>query len=194
MSKRFKNFFDKYISNLNDILANIDSKQLEKLSHFFENLIKTKKRIFIAGNGGSASTASTMTNDLGFDLYKKKGKFVNFQSLVDNVSIMTAISNDTGYENLFLNQLKMHHKIGDHLLVISASGNSKNLISAIKFVKKRKGKIISFLGFDGGKVKKYSDILIHLKTEKGDYGPVEDAHLIINHVLSHWFQDKSKWN
>lgn len=192
MSKRFKNFFDKYISNLNDILKDIDPKQLEKLSHFFENLIKTKKRIFIAGNGGSASTASTMTNDLGFDLYKKKGKFVNFQSLVDNISVMTAISNDTGYENLFLNQLKMHHKIGDHLLVISASGNSKNLISAIKFVKKRKGKIISFLGFDGGKVKKYSDILIHLKTEKGDYGPVEDAHLIINHVLSHWFQDKSK--
>ena len=192
MSKRFKNFFDKYISNLNDILANIDSKQLEKLSHFFENLIKTKKRIFIAGNGGSASTASTMTNDLGFDLFKKKKKFVNFQSLVDNISVITAISNDTGYENLFLNQLKMHHKIGDHLLVISASGNSKNLISAIKFVKKRKGKIISFLGFDGGKVKKYSDILIHLKTEKGDYGPVEDAHLIINHVLSHWFQDKSK--
>jgi len=192
MSKKFKNFFNKYISNLNDILKDIDPKQLEKLSNFFENSIKTKKRIFIAGNGGSASTASTMTNDLGFDLFKKKGKFVNFQSLVDNVSIMTAISNDTGYENLFLNQLKMHHKIGDHLLVISASGNSKNLISAIKFVKKRKGKIISFLGFDGGKVKKYSDILIHLKTEKGDYGPVEDAHLIINHVLSHWFQDKSK--
>mgnify|MGYP001282748417 FL=1 len=192
MSKRFKNFFDKYISNLNNILKNIDPKQLEKLSYFFENLIKTKKRIFIAGNGGSASTASTMTNDLGFDLFKKKKKFVNFQSLVDNISVITAISNDTGYENLFLNQLKMQHKIGDHLLVISASGNSKNLISAIKFVKKRKGKIISFLGFDGGKVKKYSDILIHLKTEKGQYGPVEDAHLIINHVLSHWFQDKSK--
>lgn len=192
MSKKFKNFFNKYISNLNDILKDIDPKQLEKLSNFFENSIKTKKRIFIAGNGGSASTASTMTNDLGFDLFKKKGKFVNFQSLVDNVSVITAISNDTGYENLFLNQLKMYHKIGDHLLVISASGNSKNLISAIKFVKKRKGKIISFLGFDGGKVKKYSDILIHLKTEKGDYGPVEDAHLIINHVLSHWFQDKSK--
>ena len=187
-----KNFFDKYISNLNNILKNIDPKQLEKLSYFFENLIKTKKRIFIAGNGGSASTASTMTNDLGFDLFKKKKKFVNFQSLVDNISVITAISNDTGYENLFLNQLKMQHKIGDHLLVISASGNSKNLISAIKFVKKRKGKIISFLGFDGGKVKKYSDILIHLKTEKGQYGPVEDAHLIINHVLSHWFQDKSK--
>ena len=192
MSKRFKNFFDKYISNLNNILKNIDPKQLEKLSYFFENLIKTKKRIFIAGNGGSASTASTMTNDLGFDLFKKKKKFVNFQSLVDNISVITAISNDTGYENLFLNQLKMQHKIGDHLLVISASGNSKNLISAIKFVKKRKGKIISFLGFNGGKVKKYSDILIHLKTEKGQYGPVEDAHLIINHVLSHWFQDKSK--
>ncbi len=192
MSKQFQKFFYKYISNLNNILKNIEPKQLEKLSKFFEYLIKSKKRIFIAGNGGSASTASTMTNDLGFDLFKKKGIFVNFHSLVDNVSVITAISNDTGYENLFLNQLKMQHKIGDHLLVISASGNSKNLINAIKFVKKRKGKIISFLGFDGGKVKKYSDILIHLKTDRGEYGPVEDAHLIINHVLSHWFQNISK--
>ena len=96
---------------------------------------------------------------------KKKKKFVNFQSLVDNISVITAISNDTGYENLFLNQLKMQHKIGDHLLVISASGNSKNLISAIKFVKKRKGKIISFLGFNGGS-KKYSRYINTLKNRK----------------------------
>ena len=96
MSKQFQKFFNKYISDLNNILKNIDTKQLEKLSKFFENLVKSKKRIFIAGNGGSASTASTMTNDLGFDLFRKKGKFVNFQSLVDNVSVITAISNDTG--------------------------------------------------------------------------------------------------
>ena len=106
-----------------------------------------------------------MANDLGFDLFKKKKK-INFHSLVDNSSIITAISNDTGYENLFLNQLKLYFKKGDSLLVISASGNSKNLIDAIKFVKKNKGKIISFLGFDGGKVKKMSDICIHVKTEK----------------------------
>ena len=66
MSKQFQKFFYKYISNLNNILKNIEPKQLEKLSKFFEYLIKSKKRIFIAGNGGSASTASTMTNDLGF--------------------------------------------------------------------------------------------------------------------------------
>ena len=80
-----------------------------------------------------------MTNDLGFDLFKKKKeKFVNFQSLVDNISVITAISNDTGYENLFLNQLKMQHKIGDHLLVISASGNLKKFNKCYKICQKKK--------------------------------------------------------
>lgn len=190
MTDNFINFYEEYINQLNSYLKKIDRKQLKKLEIFFKKSFNSTNRIFLAGNGGSAATASTMANDLGFDLFKKKNKKINFHSLVDNSSIITAISNDTGYENLFLNQLKLYFKKGDSLLVISASGNSKNLIDAIKFVKKNKGKIISFLGFDGGKVKKMSDICIHVKTEKGNYGPVEDCHLIFNHVLAHWYQSQ----
>tara|TARA_Y100000741_G_scaffold356518_1_gene333271 strand:- start:959 stop:1531 length:573 start_codon:yes stop_codon:yes gene_type:complete len=188
MNNKFVKFYEKYVIKLNHYLTNINRDDLIKLEKFFKKSINKKNKIFLAGNGGSSATASTMANDLGFDLFKKKNKRINFQSLVDNTSIITAISNDTGYANLFLNQLKLNYKKGDALLVISASGNSKNLIEAIKFVKKNKGKIISFLGFDGGKIKKMSDISIHVKTEKGQYGPVEDCHLIFNHILAHWYQ------
>jgi D-sedoheptulose 7-phosphate isomerase len=74
--------------------------------------------------------------------------------------------------------------------LISASGNSKNLIKAANWVKKNNGYVFSFLGFDGGKLKNLSNDYILVKTEKGEYGPVEDMHLIINHIFAHWFQSR----
>ena len=94
--------------------------------------------------------------------------------------------------NIFLNQLKIHYKPGDKLVVISASGNSKNLILASKWVKKKGGKVIGLLGFTGGELKNICDTFVHVKSEYGEYGPVEDFHLIINHILAHWLQNKLK--
>ena len=105
--------------------------------------------------------------------------------------MLTAIGNDVGYEKIFLNQLKIHFRPKkDAILILSASGNSKNLIEAAKWVKKNKGTILSIVGFDGGKIKKISDSFIHIKTKKMEYGPVEDIQLIINHTLAHWYQNK----
>ena len=131
-----------------------------------------------------------MANDLGFDIIKKTrtSKPFKFFSLTDNSPVITAISNDTGYENVFLNQLKIHFKRGDVVILISASGNSKNLILAANWIKKRGGIIFSLLGFDGGRLKKISNDYLLVKSAKGDYGPVEDSHLILNHILAHWFQ------
>ena len=187
-------FMSRYISYLKDVLSNIDVNQVEKLVLSLEKARKNGNTIFIIGNGGSATTASSMANDLGFDIIKKTKtkKPFKFLSLTDNNSVITAIANDVGYEGVFVNQLKIHYRKGDQLIIISASGNSPNLVSAAKWFKSQKGKVISFLGFDGGKLKKISDIILHAKTEKGDYGPVEDTHLIINHVLAHWFQASIK--
>ena len=153
-----------------------------------------KKKIFVIGNGGAAATAITMANDLGFDILKKTKTKKTFRVLClnDNNSVITAIANDTGYENIFINQLKIHYQKGDALVIFSASGNSPNLIKAAKWVRDKKGKVIGILGFSGGKVKKYCSTLIHIKTNKGEYGPVEDLQLIFNHLLAHWFQNKIK--
>tara|TARA_Y100000590_G_C15509314_1_gene934778 strand:- start:429 stop:1040 length:612 start_codon:yes stop_codon:yes gene_type:complete len=184
----------KYFSYLKSVLDKIDENEMNKLEEAFTFCQHNGNTIFVAGNGGSAATATTMANDIGFDIIKKTGTKSPFKlfSLVDNNSVVTAISNDVGYENIFINQLKIHYKKGDALIVISASGNSPNVLKAAEWVKEKGGKIIGFLGFDGGKLMGICDVSMHVKTESGEYGPVEDAHLIINHVLAHWFQNKLK--
>ena len=135
-----------------------------------------------------------MANDIGFDILKKTNSTKAFKvfALTDNNSVITAIGNDVGYENIFINQLKIHYKSGDSLVVISASGNSENVLKAAEWVKSKGGTIIGFLGFSGGKLIELCDVKIHVKTDPGEYGPVEDAHLIMNHILAHWFQNKLK--
>ncbi len=187
-------FSKKYFSYLNNMLNSIDENEINKLENFFEDSRKEGNTIFVAGNGGSAATATTMANDIGFDILKKTSTSEPFKvfSLVDNNSVVTAISNDVGYENIFINQLKIHYRKGDALIVISASGNSPNVLNAAEWVKDNGGKVIGFLGFSGGKLLNVCDIKIHVRAQPGEYGPVEDAHLIINHILAHWFQEKLK--
>ena len=108
--------------------------------------------------------------------------------LTDNVSVISAIGNDSSYNDIFLDQLKVHYRKGDILISISASGNSPNLLSASKWVNQQGGKTIGWLGFDGGKLKEIVDIPIVVKSPKGEYAPVEDVHLIINHIIVTWMQ------
>ena len=193
-SNNIAKFSKKYFDYLNNILNQIDNQKIQLFVKHLEKLRKNNSTIFIAGNGGSATTASTIANDLGFDIIKKTKtkKPFRFLSLTDNNGVLSAISNDVGYENVFINQLKIHYKKGDAILVISASGNSENLIRAVKYVNKNKGSTLALLGFDGGKLLKLCDSSILVKTKKGEFGPVEDAHLIINHIIAHWFQNKLK--
>jgi len=185
-------FAHKYFNYLNQVLDSIKPESIDKLVGEFEDARATGKTIFVAGNGGSATTATSMANDIGFDIIKKCGTDIPFRvlALTDNTSVITAIANDVGYENVFLNQLKIHYRQGDRLLAISASGNSPNLVTAAELVKEKGGRVISFVGFEGGKLKEISDVVVHVKAEAGEYGPVEDAHLVLNHILAHWFQVK----
>ena len=193
-SERFSEFSKKYFNYLSEIQKNIDLNELDKFAEEFLHAREEGNTIFIAGNGGSAATATTMANDIGFDIIKKTGTDKPFRvfALTDNSSVITAISNDVGYENIFINQLKIHYRKGDKLVVISASGNSKNVILAAEWVKSQGGKVLGMLGFDGGALRGMCDLSILVPSISGDYGPVEDMHLTINHLLAHWFQNKLK--
>tara|TARA_B100000989_G_C19513072_1_gene460157 strand:+ start:933 stop:1544 length:612 start_codon:yes stop_codon:yes gene_type:complete len=191
--KNIENFSKRYLERINLIFKKINLKELSRLENEFLDLRKKNSTLFVFGNGGGAATAMTMANDLGFDVLKKTNKKTfKIISLNDNSSVVTAIANDKSYDEIFMNQLKIHFNKKDKILIFSASGNSKNLIKAAKWVKKKKGKVISIIGFDGGKLKKLSDTCIHIPTEKGEYGPVEDFQLMINHMLAHWFQKNLK--
>lgn len=193
-TKNMAEFAQRYFNYLKKVLDGLDPKAINALEAELEVARNKGNTVFVAGNGGSAATATTMANDIGFDIIKKTGVKKPFKifALTDNSSVITAIANDVGYENLFTSQLKIHYKSGDRLLVISASGNSPNVVNAVEWVKAQGGRVIGFLGFDGGKLKNMCDVLLHAPSVKGDYGPVEDAHLIMNHVLAHWFQCKLK--
>jgi len=183
-----------YFDNLKYIINQLDLSSISNFIEEFSDSYEKNQTIFVAGNGGSSSTASTMANDIGFDIMRKTGasKPVKVHALTENSAVITAIANDTGYDNIFINQLKIHYKEGDKLLVISASGNSKNLILASEWVKEKGGKVIGLLGFAGGDLKNICDHCVHVKTGAGEYGPVEDLHLIINHIMAHWLQNKLK--
>ena len=190
-SKNFKIFAKKYIDYLSNSLKDLDLDSLDEIRKELEIVKRKKKTIFVFGNGGAAATAITIANDLGFDIMKKSKskKTFNIVCLNENQSVITAIANDTGYENIFLNQLKIKFKKGDIAIILSVSGNSNNLIKAAKWLK-GKGKVFALLGFDGGKLLNYCNKHILIKSLKSDYGPVEDIQLVINHIFAHWFQNK----
>lgn len=187
-----KEFAALYFERLAQVLASLNLDELAKFERELESARIEGRTVFVAGNGGSATTATSMANDLGFDVLKKTSADRTFRihALTDNVAALTAIANDVGYERVFVDQMRIHFRPGDVLIVISASGNSSNVVAAAEWAKAQGSTIIALLGFDGGRLRELADIKIHFETEPGEYGPVEDAHLIINHILAHWFQNK----
>lgn len=188
----FEKYAGGYFRYLGELLSRLDITAIASFVKELEEAYAEQATIFILGNGGSAATASHMANDIGVDVLKKAKCRQGFRAmaLTDNVSVMTAIANDDGYNNLFVNQLRIHYRKGDKLVAISASGNSPNVIEAIEWVRRNGGKTIGFTGFDGGKVKAISDVVINVETPKGEYGPVEDIHMILDHLIATYLQYK----
>src|SRR3990172_11249054 len=191
-SMSFENFAEGYYNYLHKLLHTIDIKEIVAFAEEMERTRRENKTVFFVGNGGSAATASHMANDFGMDILRKTGGDLPFRAmaLTDNTSVMLAIANDDGYDKLFVNQLRVHYRDGDKLVAISASGNSPNVVAAAEWVRARGGTVMSLVGFDGGKLKDISDVVIHVKSEKGEYGPVEDVHMIMDHLIANWLQYK----
>ena len=180
-----KEFTINYTNRLINLIQNMDFDEFDK----FYNLINNARgTIFIIGNGGSSSTASHIANDLGIGLKMRELKSLNVLSLCDNSAISYAIANDTDFDNIFYLQLKDVLKKEDIVIAISCSGNSPNIIKAIQYANQIGSKVVGFSGFDGGFLKQHSDIKLHIETSKGEYGLVEDSHLILNHILFTYFQ------
>ena len=112
------------------------------------------------------------------------------RSMVANAAALTAIANDRSYGDVFVDQLAIHYRPGDKLIVISASGNSLNVLAAARWVKERGGRVIGLVGFDGGELLSLCDVALHVRTPKGEYGPVEDIHLMLNHLVAAWFNHR----
>ena len=177
-------YFKAYALYLNDLLTHLDVDAVRGVIDCFLDARRNKKMIFFAGNGGSAATASHFAQDLAEVCKKAGSKCFRTLSLTDNVSFITALGNDYGYDEIFTGQLKNLYNTGDVLVAISASGNSPNVVEAVKMVKELGGPTVALVGFDGGVLAGLCNHVIHVAANKGEYGPVEDLHLVFNHMIT----------
>jgi len=178
-----KSEFNQYSSRLSQILASIQSNEIESILKLIQETITTEGTIYIIGNGGSASTASHFSNDLNVGL-RKKHKYPKSIALTDNISILTAIANDISYAEVFRFQLEGILQENDLVIALSVSGESENVINAVKYANERKTKTVSIVGFTGGRLLKVSFAACHVQTNLGEYGPAEDCMLAICHYLA----------
>jgi D-sedoheptulose 7-phosphate isomerase len=185
-TNNIQEFAEEYFKYLYKLMNEIHTSTISAFVKELENARKKDNTVFIVGNGGSASTALHMASDLSIGAFPSDGLPLRVFALTDNIASMTAIANDFGYEALFVKQLKSYYKPGDKLIAISASGNSPNVVDAAQWVKNQGGTVMGLIGFDGGKLKSLCNLAIHVKTPIGEYGPVEDIHVIMDHLIFTW--------
>lgn len=190
--KSSKDYSKKYFNYLSELYSSIDVESIEKVINVFLEARKKEKTIFLIGNGGSASTCSHFSEDLSLGTYCEGIKPFKTISLTDNTSYITALGNDIGYENAFNGQLRCLLNKEDVVVGISGSGNSPNLLKALEYANSKGAITIGILGFDGGKMKELCKYNIIIRTKKGMYGPVEDMHLIIVHIICTYLMYKIK--
>ena len=178
--KNLNNFVEDYIGLLSKSILNTNVNNLEKSCKEILRRIKNKKTIYVCGNGGSAAIANHYVVDFLKFFKDKTNLKPKILSLSNNIETITAISNDINYKNVFSYQLDNYYSKGDLLILVSSSGNSKNIIELVKFAKKNKIQNIGFTGFDGGYLKKNCNISIHINAQ--NYGISEDAHHILMHI------------
>ncbi len=177
--------------SLNYLNIDHNKDKIIKISNLLISKIKKRNKIFSCGNGGSASQASHFTTELVVR-YKKKyeRRAYNAICLSSDTSLLTAISNDYDFNKIFSRQLEGLANSKDLLFLFSTSGNSKNLIEAVKHAKKIGIKTISFTGQTGGKLKNNSDLNLNIKSS--NTAIIQECHLFLIHYIIELVEKKLK--
>jgi D-sedoheptulose 7-phosphate isomerase len=170
-----------YIRELQSTLGLVDIDQIEQAIALLHEARLKGRRVFLLGNGGSASTASHFVCDLAKGMRRKGWPDFCVVGLADNVAILTAYANDEGYEKVFSEQLRTLGQKEDVVVAFSASGNSKNVLEAIEVARKIGAKTIGFTGFDGGALAGIVDYVVQVPSPRIEQ--VEDIHLALEHLV-----------
>ena len=177
-----------YLDRLRGSIEALPRERLAELGELLYRAYGDSKQVFTLGNGGSASTASHMAADLAKNTIGPNMRRFRVFSLNDNTAMLTALANDLGYENVLSEQLKNLIRAGDVLIVISASGNSPNVLNAIRYAQTRSAEVVAIVGFEGGEAARLADLAVIVPSDH--YGIIEDVHLIINHMIVDYFKER----
>jgi D-sedoheptulose 7-phosphate isomerase len=181
---KLTNIISDYNKNLTNILNNFDWSPVIKLANEINDSLINRNQLFICGNGGSSANAIHMANDFIYGTTKIDGQGIICHSLPANQAVITCLANDEGYEKIFSYQLEVLAKSNDLLLILSGSGNSKNILEVLKVANKKGMSTHAILGFDGGKAKKIVNNPIHFNIN--DMQISEDLQMIVAHMIMKW--------
>jgi len=191
MSVTYEKFADYYKSYAAEAHACIDLIKMSEVEAVVEMLwqaYRSGNRIWVAGNGGSAATAIHISSCLSHGTMVEGKPPLRAESLCGNITLITAVGNDFGYEHVFTKYLENQMSAGDILIAISCSGNSPNVVSAAQYARANGGKVISLIGFGGGKLKELSHQSIYI--ENYNYGQVETVHMMLGHLFSQYLKER----
>jgi D-sedoheptulose 7-phosphate isomerase len=176
------NALEEHISSVRSVLAELDTDAIEQVVGMILEAYRRNQHVYIVGNGGSATTATHFACDLSKATIVEGRTRLRVTSLTDNIALLTAWANDTSYENVFAEQLANLLNPGDVVIAISASGNSPNVLAAIRAARVCGANTVGIVGFSGGALKLAVDAAIHVPSRS--YGVVEDCHLVVEHAIT----------
>ena len=178
-----------YLQRVFRAIESVDARKVMELADLVCEVRSRNCKILVCGNGGSCTTASHMAVDLGVGS-QRFGAGIRIMSLGDNVAAVTATGNDVAFDRIFAAQVQLLGSDGDVFIAISASGNSPNVLEAVRLASARGMVVVGLTGFSGGHLRDMADLSLHVATADGDYGVAEDAHLMISHMVTELVRSK----
>jgi D-sedoheptulose 7-phosphate isomerase len=167
---------------MSKILERIDRGAIDRFTDMLYEAWRNRRRVWVFGNGGSASTASHYVCDLLKNTAAEGRPRLQVFCLGDNIATMTALGNDISYDDVFRFPLSAYAQNGDVAVALTGSGNSPNVLRAVEWARENGLKVVALTGFSGGKLKEMADL--HINIPSDNYGVIEDLHLSINHIVS----------
>jgi D-sedoheptulose 7-phosphate isomerase len=181
---------DDYLNEVSQIASKLERDSIDQVVKILYDAWKRDSQIFTIGNGGSASTATHFACDLNKWVSDSAERKFRAHSLVDNIPLVSALTNDNGWSDVYYEQLRNFFRHGDVLVAISVHGGSgsdkagpwsQNLLKAVKYAKDNGGRVVGLAGFDGGTLRTASDACIVVPADSTPQ--VEGMHLVLTHLI-----------
>ena len=186
-----------YLDEVKEIAASLDRKDIDRVIEILYSAWKDDKQVFVIGNGGSASTSTHFACDLNKWVSDEAERKFRAFALVDNIPLMSALTNDNGWSDVYSEQLRNFFRKGDVLVAISVHGGSgsdkagpwsQNLLKAVRYAKDNGGKVVGLSGFDGGVLKTAADACVVVPANSTPH--VEGMHLVLTHLISEQLRER----
>jgi D-sedoheptulose 7-phosphate isomerase len=176
----------RYAETLSRVLCQTTMEEIPILGEALRECWKLGRTVYLCGNGGSAANAMHIAGDLFYGAGVTNGGGLKVEALSANLSVITTLANDIGYQDIFAEQIKVKANAGDVLIVLSGSGNSANVVKALQMGHTKGMNTFAILGYSGGQCKKIAQHSIHFAID--DMQIAEDLQLVVGHICMQWLR------